>query len=153
MENCNRVIKFRAWDKRLKAWLFNGEPFYPFGEVMTFDLIDQYCLESKDKTKGETSLERKNDIEIVEFTGLHDKNGKEIYEGDIDKGSRVVKFGEFSYLNGEDHYSRDVYEDGYGYYTEDKYLRQYKINENSLEIIGNIYENPELLEVSRNDSL
>lgn len=69
-----------------------------------------------------------------QFTGLKDKNDREIYEGDI------VEFGAGPY--------RVVYEKGC-YYVHTSYDSEFLhvIKESYVEIIGNIYENPELLEV------
>ncbi len=92
-----------------------------------------------------------------EFTGLKDKNGKEIYEGDIcfapiPRQKYVVKFGEYaSEYNDTD----DRLPDAYGFYIEcfdNKYHKPKDMQEGFcdankyLEVIGNIYENHELLE-------
>ena len=70
---CQREIKFRLWDKLKKEMVFEG--FHVFGEVTLFNAIGTYAYE----TKGErTSLERYNDFEIMQFSGLKDGNGVEI---------------------------------------------------------------------------
>ena len=87
---------------------------------------------------------------IGQFTGPKDKNGKEIYEGDIvifetDKRNKelytkrtlIVKYNDGGFYL--------FYEDGKEYnYIENEGIRDYI---ERLEVIGNIYENPELLEV------
>lgn len=64
-----------------------------------------------------------------EFTGLHDKNGKEIYEGDVIKGS---------YREGKIHYRNGAF------YCFDEILYE-SVNEDEVKVIGNVYENPELI--------
>lgn len=119
-----RTIKFRAWDKQEKKWLLGYEysnlgGFSMFGETMMMgeyaNLLSSYF--PKD-------IER---IELMQFTGLLDKNGKEIYEGDI-----VIAH--FTTEDGE----------AYRYVVEipDIYTRTYL---DRLEIIGNIYENSDLI--------
>lgn len=106
-----------------------------------------------------------------QFTGINDKNGKEIYEGDILKfhyffqslgenlGVKedeheligVVHWGEFGWgiesIKGEHWQSYTGYdsEEGNSNFIELSYMNESSIHEESFEIIGNIYENPELL--------
>ena len=124
-----RPIKFRAWNKRYK-------------EMFPVKCIDwQEGLVYLDIPDGEegcdswafTYKDKQVDYSVVleQFTGLLDKNGKEIWEGDIlskTQGShnRVVKFGKGQFEIGK----------GQPLWTW----------ECSCEIIGNIHENPELLE-------
>mgnify|MGYP001569391785 CR=1 FL=1 len=114
-----REIKFRAWDKKNKI------------------MIDWNHLRAFKDGWWNNSQE----LPIMQFTGLHDKNGKEIYEGDILK----------HILDGfEPHELLSVYWDeelnGFSSHSLDKeHLYQTPIMNNEYEVIGNIYENPELL--------
>lgn len=95
------------------------------------------------------------EIEVIpetvgEYTGLTDKNGKKIFEGDIHQYENkyfVVKFGVFV--------DDDMDCNGYGYYMEEitpvegyTYKRQWSLYapDNYVEIVGNIHDNPEFLE-------
>jgi len=108
-----RIIKFRAWDglnKKMSYWTMN-------------DL----CAWGEDKEKP-SALD-----DWMQFTGLLDKNGKEIYEGDIlDIGNNAV----VEFFDGKFH---PVYDGGKSEAMEDEF-KSYKC-----EIIGNIYENKDLL--------
>lgn len=122
----NRVIKFRAWDKVEKEFIRQDY----------FNLIDfvgntyQFSLGKLNQEIG---------FELMQFTGLKDKNGKEIYEGDIvklegwepknyevvfDRGGFCLKWGEDS-----------------NFYNDIKYAE-----DDRGEIIGNIWESKHLLD-------
>jgi uncharacterized phage protein (TIGR01671 family) len=134
-----REIKFRAWDKRLSRWIYTG--YHVIGEVTCFRAMDIYLIETMHLTpECLSTLDRWNDIVEMQFTGLKDKNGKEIYEGDIVRPfADELSTAEIKY-----------FVPGFQIATkrkdrkDDKYLF-WNYFEDEIEIIGNIYENPELL--------
>ena len=121
-----REIKFRTYDS------------ISYGMVY-YDSLNDICEDAHRFIKGKYQ-------HIMQYTGLKDKNGKEIYEGDIVKWDNVSKFRNERY----EHRGVVRYSNG-SYYPlpkddecEDDYYSNYVEN---YEVIGNIYENPELLEV------
>jgi len=122
-----RAIKFRAWDRTLKQMIFGSTSM-----VIRF---------SGKVTDGSTTP----DVELMQFTGLHDKNGKEIYEGDI-LGSVGI--------NASFAHAEVVFWGGCFYAkhrTAEKLARVLLDVADIAPIIGNVFENPELLEPAAND--
>ncbi|MFA5324336.1 MAG: YopX family protein [Smithella sp.] len=118
-----RPIKFRAWDKVKKIMTpVAGVWFGDDGSAMTV------TFEPAPKTKWYVGLVQGENGILLQFTGLLDKNGREVYEGDIVQNG--VKRGE-------------VYQQ-YGYWTATN-IGQSLWSPEAIEVIGNIYENPELL--------
>ena len=103
-----RPIKFRVWDEEQKYMAYQGTP--------DLETLQSFIFHFGDK-------------ELMQFTGLHDKNGKEIYEGDI------VTDGVGKY--------KIVYDLKLAGYQPYCIFRDDP--ENYCEVIGNIYENPELI--------
>lgn len=123
--------KFRLFDKSISEMSYN----VCIGFIKDGVKKDWVCA---DTTCGQITYtdEKLNDIVLMQCTGLKDKNGKLIYEGDIcitdDGETAIIEWNNYNAIFG-------VIIEG-GLYTFDNFF------ESDLEIIGNIYENPELLE-------
>lgn len=133
-----REIKFRVWDKKNKKMrqliniVFNtGFYLEPNDNTLKLIWFKGYdIIEQKD-----IQIQREKDFELMQYTGLKDKNGKEIYEGDIVKvfkGDICVV--EYNYSG----FGLKVIDENKNYGWVD--FIDYKI-----EVIGNIHDNPELL--------
>jgi len=125
----NREIKFRAWDKDKKEMVGGFGVHSDFGHAfdMDFDNGEEYIFEN---------------YILMQFTGLKDKNGKEIYEGDIVMIYRFKRdndIGEVKY-----HFNRFVigFSDNFGDLGKVEF---YASKMNDYDVIGNIHENKELL--------
>ena len=112
-----REIKFRVWYKQ--SSLMDDEPFELDKD---FDCISG-CFD-RDK------------IELMQYTGLKDKNGVEIYEGDIVKAHNILHGREYELKHLDCSYALYIDEVVYGWLC-------FSLVE-QLEVIGNIYQNPEL---------
>ena len=135
-----RKIKFRVFDK------VSGEisdPFALFGEFTLLGAVFAWLGYVRNDAKVCCGLEDLNDLTIMQYTGLKDKNGVEIYEGDVlltDGGVYRVGYEAPSlYL---------VNVKGYYYMPDDDECPgsfSCLYDWGSFEVIGNIYENPELI--------
>jgi uncharacterized phage protein (TIGR01671 family) len=139
-----REIKFRAWSKKEKRMF----------DVVFINFSEGYCMESE--KKAHYFQQPINNTVLMQFTSLTGKNGVEIYEGDI-----IKYYDSFfqSYIIGQ-----VVFQDGTLCLTPDKEKKEKfwttitlwddgmhhwhsleMMWEQDIEVIGNIYENPELL--------
>lgn len=130
----NRTIKFRVWDKNRKIFL-DYPCYFNHLDFNEFTCFDRYFKCDED------------DCVVQQFTGLLDKNGKEIYEGDF---IQAMAGGETFYgLIGWNNYSSGfkVKELTKTPYPGDSRwnLEYMSCNIAEGQIIGNIFENPELL--------
>ena len=126
-----RELKFRAWDVVDKVMkdsftLCNLIGGYDCGYRVDKDLP---FIDEEDENNPDTI--------IMQYTGLKDKDGREVYEGD------VVRYKD-RYVDG--FRDAEVAFDECGWRLDGDLMSDWRYGSSSFEVIGNIYENPELLE-------
>ncbi len=117
-----REIKFRVWHKPEKKMHFYLK--VKFGKSTNITLEGKF----KDVDQITTKTVPNDHLEIMQFTGLLDQNGKEIYEGDITRCGQEEKIGVVEWHKEFAMFTNCAVADP-----------------NKCEVIGNIYENPELI--------
>lgn len=125
-----REIKFRAWNAYAKA-MYDVDVLH----------ISNRNWKMPEFNQGDAqymSLVYQPKVILMQYTGCIDKNGKEIYEGDIVRDDTTNSIWAVTW-NAEAAGWTDKQDNPYSYGL-------YKSLEKSMEVIGNIYENPEILE-------
>lgn len=88
------------------------------------------------------------DLELMQSTGLHDKNGKEIFEGDIVTDGDVASDIKYHQTLGFYMIGKYGFSVPFGQGVDVEYFEEFADHVSKIfEVVGNIYENPELLEV------
>ena len=162
-----RELKFKVWDKQLKKFV-KGDLFFEQEDQGTFepDCYHDEDGEIHSMKFSQRKLDRYHGYIIQQYTGLKDKNGKEIYEGDIVKFNEPTKLAEDVYMASL--YVFDFYEGSftrpyiYNSINGSKFVRmeagalnpvgRAKLDDNQhfdwtkAEVLGNILSNPELID-------
>jgi uncharacterized phage protein (TIGR01671 family) len=121
----HRTKRYRAWDKQKLSWIHNTKKraFDIIGETTVFGVLEQYSIENLDN------------IIISEYIGIKDKDGNDVFEGDA-----------IRHFNGNENPIIIVtYEEQYAGYNISYELVECVISPDCIQVVGNIYETPELL--------
>jgi len=131
-----RDIKFRAWDKRGEKMYrhINSFGYDPLGKIYAFT----------NEHEGPLA-----EAEIMQFTGLQDKNGVDVFESDIVTAHYFYFNGNFD--NDGDLMGEVIYSEWGSFCINNRKGQSFGFDDTShfdepcIEVIGNIYETPELL--------
>jgi uncharacterized phage protein (TIGR01671 family) len=130
-----REIKFRVWEENIKQMFYNvgivNDELYLMLDGVGFDVVGDY-----------------REFKLMQFTGLKDKNGKEIYEGDIIHSLSPFFTGEGTIHDYDDDYYEVVWMEEEARFCLKKKNGLYAYVDELIEptVKGNIFENPEILE-------
>lgn len=147
-----RPIKFRGKCAHSDEWVYGSLVQESCGDVWIFPEGDTYCNAGGDfysnKYPGICIVKPET---VGQFTGLTDKNGKEIYEGDVLKSRSIIHVVEYKEDEG-------AFVGRFNFHvrnplvtmqqTDFTGLAQWWINKFKKEVVGNIHDNPELLNLN-----
>ena len=124
----NREIKFRFWG--------NFGELNEEEDICEMEMLygNRFCFFESEPINN---LFDCRNFQVMQYTGLKDKNGKEIYEGDIVKYKNYNGFSVIRYKKGS-----------FFFYGVSLIHFLFNVKEKEVEIIGNIFENPELTQSS-----
>lgn len=138
-----RILRFRAWDKEENKMVYDAFCITSKGHVQRIGFHEEYNkrLEDMDPTGCWGVLDFSDfyceNWPVMQFTDLLDRNGKEVWESDI------------FYLPGYETIAVVLFKRGMFCAEEDGSFFPLQQYYSSIEVIGNIYEHPELLEPAK----
>ena len=140
-----REIKFRAWDNKSKKWLLG----YEYENLGGFSLFGECVLMGEWQAVLNEFLFNRNDhkledLVVMQYTGLKDKDGKEIYEGDIVECKDMHDGNIDFWIRNPPRFKIEWQGDNACFAPDNCSALPMDI-ETHWEAVGNIYENPELI--------
>lgn len=130
--------KFRAWDMQAKVMVYGVALYFPPDHIgFSYEVFEQYYkhIEEQDHLEFDHHwVWILSNFEVMQYVGLKDKKGKEIYEGDILIGEGMI--GKVYYAVQDACFDIDWDKNKIATF---RYSHEY-------EVVGNVYENPGMLE-------
>ena len=136
-----REIKFRAYSS-------HNHKMYPVSDI-EWDADGRMWITADDGKNGIELID--DEAHLMQYTGLHDKNGREIYEGDIVRWGDMVGLGHEKPVRvAVVRFDPDIcFDSNVGIFDYGNFV--YKETDKYLTVIGNVFENPELLEAAKHE--
>lgn len=119
--------KFRAWDKENKEMLFVRQIDFMFEKVV-LECYEQFFID---------------EVELMQYTGLRDKNGREIYEGDVVRYECCFESYVEEVIYDDKHCNFRTIDKDEKTFSFDALISDFDVD--CFEVVGNKYENLELL--------
>lgn len=130
-----KISKYRAWDKISQCMC-------DIDLINFYDEFYEFKYFGEDKSISGTTDFNDEPVILMQSTGMIDRNGKDVFEGDIVKPVSFAHWkGVVSYADNKAAYILDDHDNDFRR-GEDVFLSQF----DAVEVLGNIYENPELME-------
>lgn len=153
-----RQIKFRLWDSKNNCWY---EPTFEAyrGKVEEVMISPRGRLTMRTMTEFVDESMFPDRFELMQFTGLHDNNGREIYESDIVRVQETMDGGRIVCLEAiasvfwnKERGCWGCEGEFEGHLADYAFGTELNMMGNVCEVVGNIYENPELMEVAEHEN-
>jgi len=144
--------------QKIKFRVLIKHPFKSLQRIVSFESVKAIDFTEQSvtiKVDGEIYKFHFSEVEFINYTGLKDTNGKEIYEGDVVRifsNKMIVYYGTHGY-DSRDLLVGGLHREIHGFYLQSpcgSWELNIAVELEKVEVIGNIYENPELLEESQN---
>ena len=136
-----RQIKFRVWNTNLNRFMREDEKNDNYMDVTTGKLVSN-CYAVHEYGNA-TEYYNDGSYKLLQFTGLKDKNGVEIYEGDIVK---AIWSGDCEEYIANEEWIGDIFFNCGSFDINGEWCVPLNCFNGKFEVIGNIYQNHELLE-------
>ncbi len=147
-----RIIKFRVYGKKMKRMIYPQELS---SDGMSIDPNNKGLANINGTDNRLNVYDAYNKFHLMQFTGLEDKNSRDIFEGDIIPTPKFTTRGKFRFIVGKWNAEVVFHNAAFRLKTPDGKINALAMDDSEVaeeyrfEVIGNIYDDPELLEEAK----